>query len=146
MTTSIGPPPEVTAALAAIPAKPRKILYQIRQLILQAAASNPKIGPLYETLKWGEPAFLTAKSKSGSTIRMAWKPANPDHVGLYFNCQTTLVETMRQIYPDTFSYQKNRAALLPIGAPLPNAPIAHICEMAMTYHLNGRTMDQPGLV
>ncbi len=129
------PPPDVTAALNAFPDKPRQTLLQIRHLILQTAASNPKIGLLLETLKWGEPSFLTPATKSGSTIRMAWKPANPNHVGLYFNCNTTLVETMRQIYPDTFTYQKNRAVLLPVDVPLPKRAVAHICEMAMTYHL-----------
>lgn len=133
------PPPipdDIERALNDYPDNARRVLLHIREIILKTAAKNPAIGPLSEALKWGEPSFLTTKSKSGSTIRMAWKPTFADHVGLYFNCQTTLVETMRDIYPDSFLYQKNRAALVNISAPLPTDPIAHICEMAMTYHLN----------
>ena len=129
-------PAYVAAAFDSFPDALRVALLTVRTLIFQAAGQNTAIGPLTETLKWGEPSFLTTKSKSGSTIRMAWKPAMADHVGLFFNCQTTLVETMRDIYPDSFLYQKNRAALVNIPAPLPTDPIAHICEMAMTYHLN----------
>lgn len=130
------PPADVMSALHSYPAPARIKLLQIRQLILQAAAENPGIGSLTETLKWGEPSFLTEQSKSGSTIRMAWKQALPDQIGLFFNCQTTLVETMRHIYPNTFTYQKNRAVLLSVDDPLPENEIRHICEMAMTYHLN----------
>jgi len=129
-------PDDIEQKLNDYPDNARRVLLRIREIILKTAANNPAIGPLSETLKWGEPSFLTTKSKSGSTIRMAWKPAMADHVGLYFNCQTTLVETMRDIYPDSFLYQKNRAALVNISAPLPTDPIAHICEMAMTYHLD----------
>ncbi len=136
MSPPSDPPVDMLSALNSYPAPARLKLLQIRHLILQTAAENPGIGSLTETLKWGEPAFLTEQTKSGSTIRMAWKPALPNQVGLYFNCQTTLVETMRHIYPDSFTYQKNRAVLMPFAKPLPETEIRHICEMAMTYHLN----------
>ena len=45
-----------------------KMLF-LRQLILETAEME-KIYPVEETLKWGEPSYLTSKSKSGTTIRI----------------------------------------------------------------------------
>ncbi len=132
------PPDHVKAALDAFPEPARDALLKVRSLIFQTAAGNPAVGPLTETLKWGEPAYLTEETKSGSTIRMGWKPANPDHGVLFFNCKTTLVDTMRDIYPDTFTYQGTRAVLFRLDQPLPNDALAHSIEMALTYHRNKR--------
>ena len=131
-------PANVTAAYDSYPDAARDMLLNLRRLIFQTAAQNPAIGPLTETLKWGEPAYLTEASKSGSTIRMAWKPAKPDHGALYFNCKTTLVDRMREIYPTTFSFQGTRAVLFRLNQPLPNDALAHCIEMALKYHLNKR--------
>ena len=131
-------PAPVKAAFDAFPEPARDTLLNVRSLIFQTAASNPAVGPLTETLKWGEPAYLTEASKSGSTIRMGWKPANPDHGALFFNCKTTLVNIMRDVYPDIFTYQGNRAVLFRLDQPLPNDALAHSIEMALTYHLNKR--------
>ena len=131
-------PTAVKAAFDAFPEPARATLLNVRSLIFQTAASNPAAGPLTETLKWGEPAYLTEETKSGSTIRIGWKPANPDHGALFFNCKTTLVNTMRDIYPDTFTYQGTRAVLFRLDQPLPNDALAHCIEMALTYHRNKR--------
>ncbi|AXX97500.1 DUF1801 domain-containing protein [Profundibacter amoris] len=128
----------VKAAFDAFPELARYTLLNVRSLIFQTAAQNPAVGPLTETLKWGEPAYLTEETKSGSTIRMAWKPAKPDHGALFFNCKTTLVNTMREIYPDSFTYQGTRAVLFRLDQPLPNDALAHCIEMALTYHRNKR--------
>ena len=136
MITSLTSP--VKTAFDAFPEPARDTLLNVRTLIFQTAASNPAVGPLTETLKWGEPAYLTEETKSGSTIRMAWKPAKPDHGALFFNCKTTLVDRMREIYPDTFTYQGTRAVLFRLDQSLPNDALAHCVEMALTYHLNKR--------
>lgn len=131
-------PANVEAAYNTYPASARNVLLNVRTLIFQTAARNPVVGPVTETLKWGEPAYLTEETKSGSTIRMAWKPAKPDHGALFFNCKTTLVDTMHEIYPDTFTYQGTRAVLFRLDQPLPIDALAHCIEMALTYHLNKR--------
>ena len=51
------------------PATVRQRLLALRELILQTAATTAGVGKLEETLKWGEPAYVTAESKGGSTIR-----------------------------------------------------------------------------
>ncbi len=68
-------------------------------MIFDVAASTEGVGAIEETLKWGEPAYLTTASKSGSTIRMDWKGKKPNQFAMYFNCKTTLVETFRTMFP-----------------------------------------------
>ena len=129
------PPREFQAILNTYPDNARQVFMQVRQIMHQITAENPKIGPLSEVLKWGEPAFVTEASKSGSTIRMVWDPEAPEKMGLFFNCKTTLVENMRHIYRDKFEYEDNRGVFFALNEKIPVNAIAHICEMAMAYHL-----------
>jgi hypothetical protein len=88
------PPPEVAAVIDAYPPWAQNKVMALRALIFDVAAQTDGAGVIEETLKWGEPAYVTAASMSGSTIRVAWKQAKasrPTHYALYFNCQTTLV-------------------------------------------------------
>ena len=128
-------PANVFATIASYPKSARDAFLAIRAIVLRAAETNPAVGPLTETLKWGEPAYLTEASKSGSTLRLAWKPSSADHIAVLLNCRTTLVETMRSIYPNTFVYQGNRALLVPVAAPLPTDALEHCAKLAQTYHL-----------
>lgn len=49
----------------------KKLLF-IRELILEVASEINGTPEVEETLKWGEPSYLT---EQGSTIRMDWKKA-----------------------------------------------------------------------
>jgi hypothetical protein len=75
--------PAVEAVFNACPAAIKKRLLALRAMVFEVAASTPGVGELQETLKWGEPAYLTAQSKSGSTIRMEGLPLWAD-AGLRF--------------------------------------------------------------
>ena len=90
-----------------------------------------QITDLEETLKWGEPSYLT---KFGSTIRIDWKPSAPKHYAMYFHCQSKLVATFKEVYPHTFHYQGNRAIVLDIKAKLPEKELKHCITLALTYH------------
>jgi len=46
----------------------QKKLMQLRKLIFDVASATEGVGELEETLKWGQPSYLTSQSKSGSTI------------------------------------------------------------------------------
>lgn len=142
MTHSPPLPANVATAYDSFSATGRDVLLTVRTLIFQIAASNPVIGLLTETLKWGQPAYLTEASKSGSTIRIGEQ--NGRGV-IYLNCKTTLVDTMREIYPDTFTYQGTRAVLFPLDRPLPNNALAHCIEMALTYHLKQSALKRRAL-
>ena len=45
-------------------------LLLLRDLVFDVAALDPRIGKLTETLKWGQPSYLTLESKSGTPIRL----------------------------------------------------------------------------
>ena len=85
--------------------------WQLRKLILDTAKTTKGVGAIEEALKWGQPSYLTSESKSGSTIRIDQVKAVPGQYAVYFHCQTNLVETFRELYPD-LKYSGNRAILL----------------------------------
>ena len=127
------PPPDVAAALDACPRAARASVVAVRALILETAASLPEVGPLTETLKWGQPAYLTAQSKSGTTIRLGWD-ADGGAISLFVHCQTSLVDTWRQRYGDELTFVGNREISIPTDTDLPRAPLQHCIAMALTYH------------
>lgn len=127
-------PADVRAAYDRFAAPVRDRLLEIRRLIFRTAADTEGVGPLTETLKWGEPAYLTAESGSGSTIRLGQPKASPGDCAVFFNCNTGLVDGFRAQFPDAFRYQKNRAIVLDASGPLPEAALEICLAMALTYH------------
>ena len=125
--------PHVQQAFDDYPPGIRRRLLQLRKLIFATAARDPAIGPLTETLKWGEPAYLTEQSKSGSTLRIGWKASDPDRFAMYFNCQTTIVDSLRTLHPELV-FEGNRALLFDRAAALPEAAVRRCIEHALTYH------------
>ena len=98
--------PDVEKIFDNYPAAIRKKMEKLRKLIIETAAETDGIGKLEETLKWGEPSYLT---KKGSTVRMDWKSKKPDQYAMYFKCTSKLVPTFKVVYGDLFKYEKNRA-------------------------------------
>ncbi|PCJ23705.1 MAG: hypothetical protein COA96_11165 [SAR86 cluster bacterium] len=105
-------------------------LLNIRTLIFEVARED-KIGEITETLKWGEPSYLT---KKGSTLRIGWKSTNPDSFSVYFNCNTTLVETFKEIYSGTFQFVGNREISLPVSGRIPKTELKACISMSLRYH------------
>ena len=105
------------------------VLKQVRKLILDVAEQDGITG-LEETLKWGEPSYI---SKSGSAIRFDYKEKAPQHFCIYFNCNTKLVETFKELYGDTFVYQGNRALVFELNQTLPSKELAHCLSLALHY-------------
>jgi len=130
---------QIQQTIAPYPKAAQSAFGQIRTLIYQTAASRPEVGPLTETLKWGEPGYLTQITKSGTTIRLAWKPKHPDHLGLFVNCRTTLIDTIKTLYP--LKTDGNRAVMIPLNEPLPTQALGHLITLAQTYHLKRPLTD-----
>ena len=126
---------QVARVFEACPVPMRVTLLSLRDLIFEVAAEHPAVGKLEETLKWGEPAYLTSASKSGSTIRIAWKAKQPAQVSMFFNCQTNLVETFRTLFPSGIQFVGNREIVVTAQQVLPRAELALCIEAALTYHL-----------
>lgn len=129
--------PAVAQAFEAFPPTMRRKLLRLRELIFKTAAATPGVGEIEETLKWGEPAYLTTQSKSGSTVRLGWKKAWPTQVAMYFNCQTTLVESFRTLFPNDFNFEANRALVFDETDDLPSDALGHCIAAALTYHRAG---------
>lgn len=126
--------PAVDAHFQAYPAKVRTKMLALRDLVFETAASSPVVGELQETLKWGEPAYVTAQSRSGSTVRMDWKPRNPDQYAMYFHCQSGLVETFKTLFPRDFHFEGNRAIVFGLDEPVPRDALAFCIDAALTLH------------
>ena len=123
--------PEVAEVFNRYPPPVRRKLLRLRQLILDTAAQTDGILRLEETLKWGEPSYLV---KGGSTIRLGWTASRPDQYGLYFNCKSRLVDTFRELYPDTFQFAGNRAIVFGSDDRIPVAETRHCITLSLTYH------------
>lgn len=113
----------------------RPKLHFLRKLILDEAAKDESIGMLEETLKWGEPSYLTVISKSGTTVRIDWKPKTPNQYAIYVNCKTTLIDTFRSLFPE-LNYEGNRAVVFNINQKIPENEIRLFINMALRYHLD----------
>ena len=85
-------------------------------------------------MKWGEPAYVTAETGSGSTIRIDWKKAKPTQYAMYFNCQTNLIQTFRTLFPTDFRYEGNRALLFEEDEVVPKDSLAFCIAVALSYH------------
>ena len=105
------------------------LLNRIRDLIFTVAKQDG-ISDITETLKWGEPSYI---SKIGSTIRFDWKAKYPDQYRIYFNCKTTLIETFKEVYSDTFTYEENRAIIFKKEQTVPFKELAHCISMSLRY-------------
>ena len=111
------------------PENARSRLKELRGIVF-SIAEELELGDIDESLKWGEPSYNV---KTGSPLRMDWKLKSPTHCFLYFNCQTKLVDTYRELYSDVLEFQGNRAIVLPLSNPWPEEAVKHCIKLALTY-------------
>ncbi len=123
--------PEFKTKLETYPDFVRDKLKYLRKLIIETADEIPEITNLEETLKWGEPSFLT---KIGSTLRMDWKKKTPNQYQIYFKCTSRLVETFKLMFGELFEYEKNRAIIFQLDQEIPVVEIKKCIKAALMYH------------
>ena len=126
---------DVAAVFDRYPERMREKLLFLRRLIIETAATTDGVGELEETLKWGEPSYLTPQTKSGSTVRIDWKKKKEDEYAMYFKCTTTLVASFREKYPTEFKYGGNRSIIFNEEDDVPVEALKDCIAMALTYHL-----------
>ena len=131
-------PNQTVEALSGLPHKQRNRLLSLRETVLQTASENPAIGPLEETLKWGEPAFLPSATKSGTTVRINRHNKSDDQYALYVHCQTDLIQRYKQLYDDILTFDGNRAVVFKVDEDIPTDAVKHCIAMALTYHLRSK--------
>jgi hypothetical protein len=128
--------PAVDAVFSAYPKPIKAKLLTLRRLIFDTAKTTKGVGALQETLKWGQPSYLTTETKSGSTIRIDQVKSAANQYAVYFHCQTDLVATFRELYPTELSFGGNRSILLNAEDDIPEPALRHCVALALTYHLN----------
>jgi hypothetical protein len=89
-------PEPVRAAFEKYEEGERQVLLDLRELIFATARSDDRIGPLTETLKWNEPAYLTDTTKAGSTLRLGHSKLTGGPA-LFVSCSTPLLSTIRAL-------------------------------------------------
>jgi len=124
----------VKLKFASYPSHVRSKLEELRDLILDVAANTGGVGTIEETLKWGEPAYLTSATKSGTTIRIDWKENAPERYAFYVNCKTSLIDSYNSLFPGVFSFEGSRAIVFSVHDNLPLEELRVCIQMAFTYH------------
>ena len=123
--------PEVARVFDGYPEPMRNKMLRLRQIVLDTASETEGVDTLEETLKWGEPSYL---AKDGSTIRMDWKARTPNQYAMYFNCNSSLIATFKDVYGDVFTFEDNRAIVFGETDDLPVTELEHCISLALTYH------------
>ena len=123
--------PAVRKVFDKYPRPIKEKMLKLRDLILKVASDEEEIDSIVETLKWGEPSYLTKKS---STIRIDWKEKKPDQYAMYFQCTSRLVPTFKAIFKDMLTYEGTRAILFRLDEPLPTEILEQCILAALKYH------------
>jgi hypothetical protein len=129
--------PDVATAFERHPPALREALLDLRALVFAVTNATPGTGQLVETLKWGQPAYLTEKPKSGTTLRIDADANNGGDYALYVPCTTNLVVDWRERYPG-LTFGGTRSVHFRLDAELPVEEISHCIALAMTYHRRKR--------
>ena len=124
--------PNVERVFADFPNQLRHGLLQLRALIFDVAAQTKGVGRVQETLKWGQPAYLTPETGSGSTIRLGLPKVGG--FAIYAHCQTSLVSDFQALFPDEFVYEGNRGIHFSAADELPLDELELFIKNALTYH------------
>ncbi|MFL1011247.1 DUF1801 domain-containing protein [Flavisericum labens] len=106
-------------------------ILHLRELVFKVASTIDGITKIEETLKWGEPSYVT---KHGSTLRMDWKPKYPEQYAMYFQCTSRPVSTFKTVYKNTFNFEGNRAIVFKLNENFPEEALKHCIVLALTYH------------
>lgn len=131
---------EVISLLESYPEDLKASLSSLRRMILDIGESNEDVGVLEETLKWGQPSYLTVRPKTGTTIRIDRDTSNSGDFALYVNCQSSLVSEWRAMFPQ-LTFGGNRSVHFRLGEDLPENELRQMITMALTYHSRKRKVS-----
>ena len=121
----------VKAVLDRHPPALRDKLLALRAAILDVGREE-NVGPIEETLKWGQPSYLT-QNGIGTTIRIDRDDTHGGAMALYVNCNSSLVGEWRERFPDMV-FGGERSLHLTIEADLSDPRLRMCIADALTYH------------
>jgi hypothetical protein len=114
----------------------REKLLFLRALIFKVASETSGVGQLEESLRWGEPSYITSQSKSGSIIRIHHYEKKSFDFAMYFHCGTNLVERFIEKFPNTFTYGGHRSIEFMLSDSIPINELKQCIKMALTYNIS----------
>lgn len=123
--------PKVEEIFGNYPDLIRDKMQHLRELVIETAEETEGVTELEETLKWGEPSFIT---KHGSTLRMDWKEKTPNQYAMYFQCTSRLVDTFRLVFDQKFQYEGKRAIVFQLNQKIPEMELKECIKATLTYH------------
>lgn len=126
---------KVAAVFEVWPPEVRARLMALRETIFDVAAATEGVGPLTETLKWGQPSYLTEETGAGTTVRIDRLKGDSGGYAIYFHCQSGLVGRFRELYPEAFTYEGERAIRFGPKERVPARELRHCIALALTHHL-----------
>lgn len=126
--------PAVRQVFEAHPEAIREKLLWARRLILDVASRTSGVGEITEALKWGQISYLTHDPRSGTTIRIDRYGQESQRMAFFVHCQTTLVESFREMYPDALTYEGTRAVIWDDPDERQIELLRAFAENALTYH------------
>jgi Domain of unknown function (DU1801) len=115
----------------------REGLLALRNLILDTAHTIPKVGRIEESLRWGQPAYLTSQSGSGTTLRVGL--SKKARFALFVHCQTSVISRFAQAFPGWDRIDGNRAVLFDTASEIDSFRHGWLIKHALTYH---RSLEQ----
>ncbi|MBU2983071.1 DUF1801 domain-containing protein [Lentibacter algarum] len=119
--------PAVEAVFEAFPAPERAGLMHLRELIYTSA---DELGvTLSEELRWGQPAYLTAK---GSTLRLGLPKTGG--IALFAHCQTDIISNFASQAPASYRFDGNRAVLFDTTKNVVDAELMQLIKHGLSYH------------
>ncbi|MEP4248592.1 hypothetical protein [Tateyamaria sp.] len=125
--------PALHDLVARWPEPARRHFLAARGIILDVS-ETAQIGPLNESLKWGQPAWRPRRPRIGVTLRLDWSDKTPDRLMAFVDCKTDLADQMSTRFPGKFENDGRRALAFDLKAPLPGDAIAQLAQFAFTYY------------
>ena len=123
----------VKAAFEAFPPDSYAMALTLRDLIFSVAWDTPEVGQIEETMKWGQPSYLTPETKSGSTLRIG--VPKQGGAALFAHCATDIIATYASTFPGTDQIEGNRAVIFTTAHDIVPMRLRLLIYHALTYHL-----------
>jgi len=104
-------------------------------MIFDVATTTDGVGPIEETLKWGQPSYLTTDTQSGTTVRIDKFSWEKDKYALFVHCQSDVLDQFRTSFGKEYDCDGNRGIILDAKDDIPEEAVRHFIWLALTYHL-----------
>lgn len=126
-------PPDILKHTETWPTAAQAQFQEVRCIVYDVALASD-IGPLDESLKWGQPAWRPKRPRIGSTLRVNWSPQSSTQLCAFVDCKTDLAAQMDVRFPGQFANDGRRALAFDLQTPLDHTAIWQLAHLTLTYH------------